>query len=104
MAELFVHDIAWEHRRCDIGLWLIPDARKRGLAQAAVTRLLKWLFEEVGMERAEMTTTRDNVALQAAAARLGFAQEGVLRAHNVQRARPVDLVLFGRTRESEPGR
>lgn len=54
------------------------------------------------MERVEMTTTRDNVALQAAAPRLGFAQERVLRAHNVERARRVDLVLFGLLRESAP--
>jgi RimJ/RimL family protein N-acetyltransferase len=98
-GELFVHDISWEHRRCDIGLFLTPAARRRGLAQAAVARLLTWVFEDLGMERAEMTTTTQNARLRAFAARLGFAEEGVLRAHNIERGRRVDLAVFGLLRE-----
>ena len=97
-----VHSIALVHRRCEIGFWIVGARRRQGLAAAAVARLLNWLFDERGFERVEMTTTPDNARLRALARRLGFVEEGVLRARNFERGRRVDLIAFGLLREEWP--
>lgn len=53
--------------------------------------------------RVEMTTTPENPAVPALARRLGFTQEGVLRARNIQRGQRVDIIWFGVLREEWPG-
>ena len=97
-----VHSIAPVHRRREIGFWIVSARRRQGLAAAAVARLLEWLFDELRFERVEMTTTPDNARLRALARRLGFVEEGVLRARNFERGRRVDLVAFGLLREEWP--
>ncbi len=50
-----------------------------------------------------MTTTPENEAVPALARRLGFEQEGILRARNVERGQRVDVLWFGLLREAWPG-
>lgn len=63
-----------------IGYWLRPEARGRGAATAAVRLIARWLFNELGVQRLELTTAPENVPSQRVAERAGFTREGVLRA------------------------
>lgn len=85
----------WHSRRGEVGIWLTPAARGRGLASAALELMLGWVFDSLGLERVEMTTIPENQQLPRLAQRLGFTQEGVLRARNVERGRRVDIVFYG---------
>jgi RimJ/RimL family protein N-acetyltransferase len=98
-GTVLAHSLAWHHRRCEVGFWIAPAVRRQGLASAAVGAVLGWLFDELAIERVEMTTTPDNGPTRAMALRLGFVEEGVLRARNLERGRRVDLVMFGLLRE-----
>jgi RimJ/RimL family protein N-acetyltransferase len=60
------------------------------------------MFEALDLLRVEMTTTPDNPVVPALGRRLGFSQEGVLRARNFERGQRVDLVWFGLLREEWP--
>jgi RimJ/RimL family protein N-acetyltransferase len=60
VGEVLLHTFAWKHLRCEIGFWLTPAARGQGLARDAIERTLEWAFEELAIERMEMTTTTDN--------------------------------------------
>jgi RimJ/RimL family protein N-acetyltransferase len=62
-----------------VGYWLRPEARGRGAATAAVQLIARWAFDELGVERLELTTAPENVASQSVAERAGFTREGVLR-------------------------
>ena len=55
------------------------EARRRGAALAAARLLVRWAFEEVGVERLEILTYPGNAASQALAEKLGFRREGLLR-------------------------
>lgn len=94
LGGLFVHSIDRRHRRCEVGFYLVPAARGRGLASEAVGLAVEELFAE-GFERIEMTTTPDNAAVFRLAERLGFAYEGTLRERNLERGRRVDVAWFG---------
>jgi ribosomal-protein-serine acetyltransferase len=95
VGSVAAYAFIWTHRRCEVGFWLVPAARHRGLGAVAVARLLDWIFDELPIDRVEMTTTPDNAATRTLARRLGFTEEGVQRKRNVERGRRVDLVLFG---------
>ena len=69
----------WEHRTCEIGYWVVPAARGRGAATAAVRLLSRWALSELGLARVQLDTDVDNVASQRVAERAGFVREGVLR-------------------------
>ena len=99
LGAVIVHSVDRAHRRAEVGFWLVPAARGRGIGTAAVGLVVDWLFDEGGLERVEMTTTPDNAAVERLAARLGFTREGVLRARNRERGRRVDVVWFGLLRD-----
>ncbi len=62
-----------------VGYWLRPEARGRGAATVAVQLIALWAFNELGVQRLELTTAPENAASQRVAERAGFSREGVLR-------------------------
>jgi ribosomal-protein-serine acetyltransferase len=64
---------------CELGCWLEPAAEGRGFITAACDVLLRWVFEERGLHRAEWRCRADNERSSAVARRLGMTLEGVLR-------------------------
>jgi [ribosomal protein S5]-alanine N-acetyltransferase len=102
-GAMILHSFDWHSRRAEIGFWLVPAVRGRGVGSAAVALAVSWAFTELHLLRLEMTTTPENPAVPALARGLGFTQEGVLRARNVERGRRVDIVWFGLLREEWHG-
>lgn len=68
-----------DDRVAEVGYWVAPDVRGRGVATAAVRLLARWLFEELDRARIELVVATDNVASQAVARKAGFTREGVKR-------------------------
>jgi RimJ/RimL family protein N-acetyltransferase len=64
---------------CEIGCWLEPAGRGRGLVTRAVRHLIDWAFDSRDMRRVEWLTRPDNTASAAVARRLGMRLDGVLR-------------------------
>jgi RimJ/RimL family protein N-acetyltransferase len=58
-----------------IGYWLLPRARGRGIATRAVTELTNWLFA-LAAQRVFLTVVEDNQASIRVAQRAGFAFDG----------------------------
>jgi RimJ/RimL family protein N-acetyltransferase len=92
-ASLYAIDL--DQRTGAIGYWLLPAARRRGIATAAVRLLARWAFDELALARLELTCGPDNEASQRVAARCGFAREGVLRSHMSFKGGRRDTVLHG---------
>ncbi len=69
-------DLFAERQAAEIGYWVRREARRRGVALAAARLLMRWAFEEVGVERLEILTYPGNAASQALAGKLGFRPRG----------------------------
>lgn len=99
---VILHSFDWRHQHTEVGLWLIPEFRGRGLATEAVSLVVGWAFAELGMHRVEMITLpamRDYQSVIALANRLGFEEEGLMRERNFERGRRLDTVMLAVLRE-----
>lgn len=67
------------NRRCEMGVWLAPEGRGRGLVTRAARHMIDWAIRVRGMNRVEWRTAPENGASIAVARRLGMTREGVLR-------------------------
>jgi RimJ/RimL family protein N-acetyltransferase len=98
-----IYDIEAEWGRASTGYWLAPRARGRGIATRAVKLLARWAFDELGIERLQLTCGPDNLASQRVAQRAGFTREGVLRSHLPFKGQRRDTVVFGLLRKEFRG-
>jgi len=91
-----------QHRRAELGFALRRAAWGQGLATEAVTALLHFCFETLGLHRLEADVDPDNARCLRLLERLGFRREGHLRErwHDAGGAR--DAVVLGLLR-SEAG-
>jgi RimJ/RimL family protein N-acetyltransferase len=89
-----IYDIEAESRQASTGYWLAPAARGRGIATRAVRLLARWAFEDLGVERLQLTCGPDNVGSQRVAERAGFTREGVLRSQLPFKGQRRDTVVF----------
>jgi RimJ/RimL family protein N-acetyltransferase len=70
-------------RSATIGYWLAREARGQRHVSRAVRLLAGWAFDELALERLELTTDPENLGSQRVAERCGFRREGHLRSHMV---------------------
>lgn len=97
-GEVRVHSVDWINSRADLGVWVAPHSRNRGLARRALALASDWLLGDCGLTRVGLLTEPDNAAMIAAARAAGFCFEGVLRGHTLERGVRVDNAVLSRTR------
>jgi len=99
LGTLMIHSCDWWNRRAEVGFWVVPWARGRGVLSGALTLVLDWAFGELRLERMELTALTDNAAVAQIARRFGFTHEGTMRKRNLERGVRVDLELWGVLRD-----
>ena len=65
--------------RIEIGYWLFPPYRGKGVMTNTVRYLCKWLFNSRPVNRIQIKCSKDNTASNAVPLRLGFQYEGTER-------------------------
>ncbi|MCY1141720.1 GNAT family protein [Actinoplanes sp. Pm04-4] len=75
----------------EIGYWMDPAARGRGIATAAVRALCGWAFGTLGLGIVEWRAELGNQASRRVAEKAGFTVEAVLRQRLVHRGVRVDV-------------
>jgi RimJ/RimL family protein N-acetyltransferase len=86
----------WQTLTSEVGYWVSPWARGRGLAAEATRTLAEWLLGEQGFERLELRAATGNTASQRVADKAGFTREGVLRNAGLIHAGRVDLAVYSK--------
>lgn len=77
-------NISNDHKRLEIGsTWLGRKFQRTGLNRSCKFLLLRYCFEEVGMERVEFKTDARNQQSKTAILKIGAKFEGELRSHSV---------------------
>ncbi|WP_340559027.1 GNAT family N-acetyltransferase [Streptomyces sp. GSL17-111] len=83
------------NRSAHIGLGLLPSARGQGYGTDVVGALCHYGFVVRSLQRLQIETLADNVAMLRAAERNGFVREGVLRSSAWVMGAFLDEVLLG---------
>lgn len=98
-----------QQRTADIGFWIDGSFEGRGLVTRAVTAVLDEAFGPLGLEKVTLHAEVANIRSRALARRLGFVEEGVLRAAIAFPHERRDDVAYGllaaewrRSREQNP--
>ncbi len=94
-GAIMIHSCDWKNRRAETRFWLAPRARGRGTITRTLRLVLDWAFEELRLERMELTALPENEAVPRIAKRFGYVFEGTMRKRNFERGRRVDLLLWG---------
>lgn len=87
------------NRRAEVGYWVAPHGRGRGVATAAVRLLSAAVFDQLDLMRLDLIVAVGNPASQRVAEKAGFTREGVMRSYlaNKQGSRD-DAAMFGLVR------
>jgi [ribosomal protein S5]-alanine N-acetyltransferase len=81
-------------RQAEVGYWLLPEARGKGLATRALRLISRWALEELNVARLSLMAEPANELSQRVAERSGFVREGVLRSYKEMAGRRIDCVVF----------
>ena len=80
-GQIYVQHLDWENARAELGIWVAPARRGRGLGSGALGLTATWLLRDCGFERVQVLTETGNEPMLAAARAAGFSFEGVLRGY-----------------------
>lgn len=83
----------WRNRKTDLGIMIgEKDAWSRGYGTDAITVMLRYLFEELGLDRVGLYVDVGNLRAIRCYEKCGFASEGVVRHHRFKDGKYVDSV------------
>jgi len=86
-------NISYRDKRIEIGwTWISREFQGKGVNNDIKYLMLKYIFETVGFERAEIKTDVLNLPARKALQRIGAKEEGILRSHT--------LMTHGRRRDT----
>jgi RimJ/RimL family protein N-acetyltransferase len=88
-----LHHLDAERGIVEIGYWVLPHARRRGIA-TRIARLLAEHAFALGVERVAGYVNVDNPGSERVLERAGFTREGVVRSLRKPDGRRVDKTLF----------
>ena len=102
LGSLGVPVVDLDAQRLEVGYWLVPTARGRGVATKALGLFCAWAFSELSLARIEALPEVENRASQRVLERVGFQREGVLRSFQEVRGRRRDMVMYSLLPEDLP--
>jgi len=101
VGSIGVHWLEPDQGLAEIGYWVAPQARGRGVCTRAVRLVSRWVLERPGMERLQLRADEENIASRKVAENAGFTQEGILRSsrYNPRLERRINFVMYSLLRD-----
>lgn len=91
--------INWMDKTTEIGYYIAQDYEGRGIIRRACQEVVKYIFEDLALNRIEIRVQPENLRSRKIPESLGFAQEGTLRQAEWFIDRFVDKVVYGLLKE-----
>lgn len=99
MGVCSLSDLSWEHANAELGYWLGKKYWGRGYMTEAVTGIVRFGFEELGLERIYACCFANNPASARVLEKVGFRYEGCARHEYKKDSEFVDMRHFGMIRQ-----
>ncbi|WP_138735909.1 GNAT family N-acetyltransferase [Modestobacter excelsi] len=79
VGSMSLHEIDLAQAVGEVGYWMVPAARGRGIAVRCTRAVCRWGFAALELDRIQLFHAVENTASARVAAKAGFTQEGRLR-------------------------
>jgi [ribosomal protein S5]-alanine N-acetyltransferase len=91
-----LNDIQAEHRRGELGYWLMPECWGHGIAAECVGAMLEHAWGPMALHRVAAEVEVENHASRRVLDRLGFRLEGIRRDYERKHGSFIDLMIYAR--------
>ena len=87
---------AWsaKHKRAEIGYEILPEHWRKGYTFEAVTSVIQYGFDELGLTRIGAVVFMENEASNQLLSKAGFQREGILRQYMHQNGKAYDTYVY----------
>lgn len=82
------------HKRAEIGYEIHPDEWRKGYTTEAISKILSYGFNEMGLTRIGAVVFTENEASNKLLTKLGFHTEGILKNYMYQSGIPHDTYIY----------
>ncbi|KOS60188.1 GNAT family N-acetyltransferase [Lysinibacillus agricola] len=82
------------HKRAEIGYEIHPDYWRKGYTQEAVTEIVSYGFQHMGLTRIGAVVFIENEASNRLLTKMGFQKEGILRDYMYQNGQAHDTFVY----------
>jgi ribosomal-protein-serine acetyltransferase len=102
IGTILAREIDAEAKWAEIGYMIDENYQGKGLIKEACTRLIKYLFTDLEMEKIEICCDENNKSSRALAEKLGFAVEGTIRNHMLVNNKIGNMMYYGLLKYESP--
>lgn len=95
IGALNVHDIDLDDQRCNVGYLLSGAFHRRGFMSEALSRVLDYAFDELGVVRVGAEVFSQNTPSRRLLEKQGFLHEGTLRSYSLRNGTRYDNEVYG---------
>lgn len=89
-----IHDIHPQHRKAEIGFWLLPAYWGKGYIIEAATRIIKLSFDDLDLHRIYAFVESENHSSKKVLLKLGFVYEGTMKECEIKDGKWIDLEIY----------
>ncbi|HSI69346.1 MAG TPA: GNAT family N-acetyltransferase [Gillisia sp.] len=93
------NDLQKEHKKAEIGYWLLPEFWSRGYVSEAVTAILDYAFTSLDLHRIEAYVEVGNENSAKALKKLHFDYEGRMRDCEIKNGNFISVDLYAKLRD-----
>lgn len=89
-----LNNLSKEHKRAEIGFWLLTDFWGQGIMNEAIPLICKYGFEKLGLHRIEGFVEAENKNCKRALTKLGFQHEGTMIDCEIKDGKFISLDIY----------
>lgn len=90
-----------EHRKAEIGFWLISDFWGNGIMKEAMPLLCDYGFDNLGLHRIEGFVESENKNCKNAMAKLDFQHEGTMKECEIKNGKFISLDIYAKLKTTK---
>ena len=91
-----VCDLSVEHRRAEIGFWLLPEFWGNGFMQEAMPLIVDYCFQKLNLHRIEGFVESHNKNCKRAMEKLDFEFEGTMRDYEIKNGELISIDIYAK--------
>ena len=95
VGNVSFNTINYDLKKVEIGYWITQSAQGNGIMTRVCNKLIEIAFEQLLMDKVEISAATENLASRAVCERLGMKLEGVISNAENLNGRIVDHAIYG---------